>query len=506
MRVSLTILTAWFSLESALAAPTRSITDSSIEWPSGDQLTRVITLRDYNTRVVVLGTLLLGLATGIIGTFMLLRRRALMGDVVSHATLPGIGLAFIVMTRGGGDGKFLPGLLLGGLLSGLLGMGLVLLIRHSTRLKEDAALGIVLSVFFGFGVALLGVIQKMNLGHAAGLESFIYGKTASMLASDAQRIAVVAAAVALACVFLFKEFEVLCFDPSFAASLGWPVVLLDAAMMGLVVAVTVIGLQAVGLILIIALLIIPPAAARFWTHHLSRMVIISAAIGAASGLVGAGLSALVPRLPAGAIIVVVASSLFFLSMLFGPARGVLVRLLAHYRLENKVGRQHLLRSLYETLEEAGQSPEAVAAPESRGVEISFPLLLAERSWSPRRLRKLLASAQRDGLVERTPDGACRMTGRGREEARRVVRNHRLWEMYLITHADIAPSHVDRDADLVEHVLGPEMTRKLEALVAARYPELRVPPSPHALQHMTGRAGLTSQDRMAVEGRRLKAEG
>ncbi|MDE0839605.1 MAG: metal ABC transporter permease, partial [Kiritimatiellae bacterium] len=151
------------------------------DWPSMAQLLSVLQLQDYNTRVVVIGTVLLGIAAGMIGTFMLLRKRALMGDAVSHATLPGIGIAFLVMAAHGGTGRWLPGLLLGAVISGLIGMGSVLLVRSQSRLKEDAALGIVLSVFFGLGVAILGIIQQLSLGHAAGLESFIYGKTASML-------------------------------------------------------------------------------------------------------------------------------------------------------------------------------------------------------------------------------------------------------------------------------------------------------------------------------------
>ena len=136
-------------------------------------MTSLVSLADYNTRVVVLGVLALGLSCGFVGSFMLLRKRALIADTVSHSTLPGIALAFLVMVAAGQDGKWLPGLLLGALLSGLAGMGAVVAVQRFTRVKEDAALGIVLSVFFGFGVSLLGLVQKMSSGSAAGLESFI---------------------------------------------------------------------------------------------------------------------------------------------------------------------------------------------------------------------------------------------------------------------------------------------------------------------------------------------
>lgn len=309
-----------------MTAELTSITDVSVEWPTFREVLHVLLLRDYNTRLVVLSTAMLGTAAGLIGTFLFLRKRALMGDVLSHATLPGIALAFMVMVALGGDGKNLAGLLAGAALFGLLGVGCVLLIRGLTRLKDDAALGIVLSVFFGLGIALMGLVQDMPQGSAAGLGSFIYGKTASIVRSDLWLIAAMAVSISIACLLLYKEFAILCFDEGFAGAQGWPVHGLDVAMMALATGVTVIGLQAVGLILIIALLIIPPAAARFWTERLGHMMIGSAAIGAAGGWVGASMSALVPRLPAGAIIVVAVAAVFGVSMIVGARRGALVRL------------------------------------------------------------------------------------------------------------------------------------------------------------------------------------
>ena len=449
-----------------------SINDTSLKIPDRNEVARVIFLRDYNTRVVVLGTTLLGLAAGTIGSFMLLRKRALMGDALSHATLPGIGLAFILAVHMGGSGKSLPVLLSGAVVTGVLGVLAVLAIRNFTRLKEDAALGIVLSVFFGAGVAILGVIQKMGTGSAAGLEGFIYGKTASMLSSDAWLIAGAAVVVMVACAMLFKEFTLLCFDPAYARSEGWPVFLLDLIMMALVVAVTVIGLQAVGLILIIALLIIPPAAARFWTDRLSHMIVAAALIGALSGWIGAAASALQPNLPAGAIIVVTAALLFVTSMFLGSSRGVVRRWVAHRYLERNIARQNLLRAIFEWSEATGHDP--------RETGVAIETLLLERSWSPAELRRALRQAERDELLYEQADGTWRVTDVGLTDAARMVRNHRLWEAYLINYADIAPSHVDRDADTIEHVLGRDIVGKLEALVAEQTPGVAVPPSPHAI--------------------------
>lgn len=461
-------------LASSALGSQRSLTDSSVGWPTWSEFVNVLALRDHNTRVVMLGVGSLGLASGIIGSFMLLRKRALLADALSHATLPGIGTAFIVMAMLGGEGKWLPGLLAGATLSGILGVAVVLAIVHLTRIKEDAALGIVLSVFFGLGVSVMGVVQSMGTGSAAGLESFIYGKTASMLSADAKLIVVVALITAGICALLMKEFSLLCFDHPFSASLGRSVLLLDVVMMALVVTVTVIGLQAVGLILMVALLIIPPAAARFWTDHLPSMVLVSAVIGALSGLLGAGLSALVARLPAGAVIVLVAGAFFGFSMVFGTARGVLFRWLLQYRLKDRVARQHLLRALYEGTEPGFEHP----LDRSIDMGISEAVLLKQRTWGVVALRRAIRSARREGLVLSTAEHGFALTAAGWEAARRVVRNHRLWELFLITHADIAPSHVDRDADEVEHVLEPSMIQELETLLAGHYPDLATPASPH----------------------------
>jgi manganese/zinc/iron transport system permease protein len=428
----------------------------------------VLLLADFNTRLVVLATTSLGVASGLVGSFLLLRKRALMGDALSHAMLPGIALAFIVMALLGGSGKFLPGLLLGAACFGLLGVGSVLLIRNTTRLQDDAALGIVLSVFFGLGIALLGLVQDMPQGSAAGLESFIYGKAASIVKSDLRMISTVAIIITLACTAFFKEFRLLCFDEGYARALGWPATMLDVLMLTLVTAVTVIGLQAVGLILMIAMLIIPAAAARFWTERLSSMLLVAAVIGGVSGWLGSSISALTPRLPAGAVIVLVCAGAFAISMICGSSRGVLLRVFRHASLSRRIGRQHVLRALYEILE-ADPVESAVTTTD----------LLRKRSWSAWELRRHLAAVERAELVRRVRKDSFTLTGAGRDAAERVVRNHRLWELYLITHADIAPSHVDRDADSIEHVLDPRLVAELERALDAQG-RAPLPHSPHAL--------------------------
>ena len=447
--------------------------------PPWEQVWRVLTLSDFNTRVVVVGVALLGMAAGIIGTFTLLRKRALVSDAVSHATLPGIAAAWLVMVALGGTGKWFPGLLLGAAAGGLAAVAALLVVRSVLRLHEDAALGIVLSVSFGIGIALLGVIQQMRRGSAAGLDSFIYGKTASMLVADATLIGITSLVLVVVAVLLFKELNLLCFDAAYAASQGLPVGLLDAAMLALVVAVTVIGLQAVGLILIVALLITPAAAARFWTYDLRLMTILAALLGAAGGFVGAGLSALVPRLPAGAVIVVTIASGFLVSALFGTRRGLLRLLLERRRGDRRIRREHLLRAVFEQVEaQLGTTPERA---DLEAGEVSPTGLSRRRAWTRSQLAAALRLGHRDGWLQTAADsGAVRLTPAGAEQALRIVRNHRLWELYLIRYADVATSRVDRGADRIEHVLEPELVAELEAQLERLPGAAAVAASPHAL--------------------------
>lgn len=437
-----------------------SIMDTSVDWPTRAQMWRVVSMRDHNTRVVVAGTTLLGIAAGVVGTFAYLRKRAMIGDALSHATLPGIAAAFLIT-----QGKQLSHLLIGASITGVLGILAVMGLRKHSRLKEDAAIGIVLSVFFGAGMVLVSVVQEIGTGQEAGLTAFIYGKAASMITRDVVLIAWTAAAVIVAVAALHKELRVVCFDQAFAASQGWPVGLIDLLLMALVVLTTVIGLQAVGLILIVALLIIPAAAARFWTDSLVCMTLLAAAVGGMSGLAGSMLSALFPRLPAGAMIVISAGVVFFVSMFGAPHRGVISAIARRWSLRRKVADQHLLRALAEVEEEAG-TPTPVTL---RG-------LLGKRSWSSASLRHVIRRAARRGLVRPVVDGTVTLTAAGRDAAFRVLRNHRLWEMYLIRYADVAPSHVDRDADEIEHVLSSPIIAELEAAIADG---LRIPPSPHS---------------------------
>ena len=466
-----------------------SISDTRIQWPGWQKIRDTLLMRQYNTRIVLLGTMLLGIGAGTVGTFMLLRRRSLVGDVVSHASLPGIALAFLyVELAHPGSQRSLQALLLGGLAAGLLGVLCTTGITRFSRIKQDASLAIVLSVFFGAGIALFTIIQKLPTGQVAGLQQFIYGQTASMTAADVKLIGGTSFTVVAISILLFKEFGLLCFDEEFGRSHGWPTTRLDFVLMAMVVCMAIIGLQSVGLLLVVAMLIIPAAAARFWTERLGPMTLISAGLGGVSAWLGGVVSSLFARFSAGAVIVLVGSLFFMFSMALGRRRGLLPQLLNHRATTKRVGRHDLSRALYEMLEprldpspdpSPEKPPTAPSGDPLCGHLLVHDEILARRSWSVRRLTRLIRTAISEGLLQ-VVEGGWRLTEAGAADARLVARNHRLWETYLVLHADIATSHVDRDADLIEHVLDPGLVEQLLEAVSQRYPHMGMPPSPHPI--------------------------
>lgn len=275
-------------------------------------------LFDYTLRTIALGAGILGLVSGLLGGFAVLRRQSLLGDALSHAALPGLCLAYLIT----GD-KSLPVLLLGAGLAGWLATLLILRIVQHTRLREDAALGIVLTTFFGFGVVLLSKLQQRNDANQAGLDKFIFGQAATLLVEHVILMAILGGLALVVVLVGYKEFKLITFDPAFAASLGWPVQSLSLLLTSLIVIAVVIGLQTVGVVLMAAMLIAPAAAARQWTNRLSVMLILSSLFGLLAGVVGTLLSVSQSRLPTGPMIILAATAIVLISLLAAPQRGLL---------------------------------------------------------------------------------------------------------------------------------------------------------------------------------------
>jgi manganese/zinc/iron transport system permease protein len=369
--------------------------------------------QNYNTLVVLVGVSLLGASSGMIGAFAVLRKRALTGDALSHAALPGLCVAFLILGY-----KSLPAMLAGALASGVIGIAIISALGRWTRVKEDAAIGTVLSVFFGLGIVLLTYIQRLEgVGSKAGLATYIFGKTAGMLRGDVYVILAAALVCLAIVVFLYKEFQLVSFDGGFARSLGWPVFAMDLLLMSLVAAAVVIGLPNVGVVLISALLIMPGAAARFWTDRLGSLLVLAGVFGFITGLIGTILSATFEQLPAGPIIVLTSTALFLLSLLFGTRRGAVARLLSHWRFQHAWRERKRLREAYDAIEAGRQTPASLHPDE----------------------------------LNRAIDAAC---------------GHRLWEAFLTEYPEQS-GNADLAADPMDGILIPAaIVKQLQAQLAA----------------------------------------
>ncbi|MFW6347837.1 MAG: iron chelate uptake ABC transporter family permease subunit [Cyclonatronaceae bacterium] len=406
-----------------------------------------ITLQNANLRWVLLGTVLLGLSAGALGCFTVLRQRALVGDAVAHSVLPGVCLAFIVM----GD-KNPIALLIGSVIFGWISLVVMDFLVRNTRISSDTSIGMVLSVFFGLGVMLLTYIQSSGNVNQSGLDAFLFGNAASMLREDVLLFGAISVMVLLALLFLFKELRLISFDPEYAQILGYPIRRMEIVLATLLVVTITAGLQAVGVVLMASMLIIPAATARYWTDSLAVMLAIAAAVGSISAISGTFVSYAFSGMPTGPWMVLTAATLFGFSFFLAPARGELQQWLRRRKQRRKINEENILKTLYK-LEERDKNDTRVRPLQE---------LLKLRRMKTRRLKAGLKSLKEQKFVEyyEGRPGGYILTQAGREQARRVVRVHRLWELYLTRQLEIAGDHVHDDAESMEHVITPELEQEL----------------------------------------------
>jgi manganese/zinc/iron transport system permease protein len=395
---------------------------------------------------VMAGTMVLGLVSGALGCFAVLRRHSLLGDALAHAALPGVCLAFLLGVTFGMDPKHPLLLLAGAGATAWIGTLLILAIARTTRLKQDAAIGIVLSVFFGGGMVLLTMLQHHGGAQQAGLDKYLFGQAAALTRRDVLTMAVSGAAVLAAVAAWYRPLKLMVFDPSHAASIGIPVRRFEIVLVTLLVVTVVIGLRTVGVVLMAAMLVTPAAAARQWTDRLAVMVALAGLLGMAAGGIGALVSASAPRLPTGPLIVLAATAILVVSLLASPRRGLLWAWLRRRVTRRRVRIENLLKDMWRL----GEMDERYAG--ARAVSD----VLAVRGAAPR----AMVEAEQAGFLER--DGTLlRLTERGLKRASCVVRNHRIWELYLSRRLDIADDHLHRDAEDMEHALDDEMLEQID---------------------------------------------
>lgn len=291
-------------------------------------------------QIVLIGAAMLGAISGMLGAFAVLRRQSLLGDALSHAALPGVCLGFLIA-----GGRDLSSVLLGAFATGALAALVMMLIVRRTTLKTDAALGIVLSVFFAVGIVLLTVIQTRGGAGSLGLMTFLFGQAAAILRSDLWIMGGIGMLALVLVLAFWKEFKLVSFDADFARAQGFPVTLLEAGLTVMVALAIVVGLQLVGVVLMVALLIAPAVAARQWTNALGPMVFLSAAIGAAAGAGGALISATTRGLATGPVVVLIATAAVMVSLLVAPGRGFIWQALAARRARARIGDGRVLETL-----------------------------------------------------------------------------------------------------------------------------------------------------------------
>jgi manganese/zinc/iron transport system permease protein len=354
---------------------------------------------DYTLGIVMAGTAIIGIVAGALGCFALLRKQSLLGDTISHAALPGVALAFLI------TGSKAPWILLAGaIIAGWIGTLLIGSIIRHTRIKEDSAMGIILSVFFGFGLVLLTVIQnKFPTASQAGLDKFLFGSASTLVQRDVIMMSALGTVTLFVLLLLWKEFKVLSFDPDFATTMGFPTRMLDIILMTLIVIAISIGLQTVGVVLMSAMLVAPAAGARQWTNRLDLMVLLAAGFGAISGLAGTLTSSMMNDLPTGPTITIYLTIIVLFSLLFARQRGLVWQSLQRHRNKRKIQLTTALVTLHR-LEESHQ-------PDRHAHDLT-----ALRAFLYGDVTGTMERLVQRGLVRETREHAWLLTDNGKREA------------------------------------------------------------------------------------------
>jgi len=366
-------------------------------------------LFDYTLRTVALGVGVLGIVGGALGSFAMLRRQSLLGDAMSHAALPGVVLAFMLT-----GSKSPVVLLLGAALAGLVSTLVMIGINRYTRIKEDSALGIILSVFFGFGLLLLTFLQRNPDARQAGLNKFLFGQAATLLVGDVIVMTLFGGLALFLMLLFWKEFKLLTFDRDFGASLGYPMTLLEILITVLLVIAIVIGLQAVGVVLMSAMVVAPAAAARQWTNRLGVMVLLAALFGALAGVSGALISSTGAGLSTGPVIVLCVSAIVLISLLLAPNRGLLWQWITRQQNRRRLQTEQVLSNLYLLASQHAEPthPHAAAALRVMGAK-------------PESVLQSLRALSAEGLVQPAPNSQWALTPTGVQRAQRLVRQQGL---------------------------------------------------------------------------------
>lgn len=406
-----------------------------------------ISFKDPNVIYVVLGMLFINSSSALIGTFAFLRKRALIGDAVAHSLLPGLCLGFLFAGE-----KNLIFLMAGAFFTGWLSTFAVDVIVNRTKVKQDAAIGIVLSSFFAFGIVLLTYIQHHATGQQAGLNHFLFGQAAAINKSEVALFAMILGVIVLVVSLFYRSFVLVAFNPDFARSVGLPVKFIEFLITSLTVLSIASGIQALGVVLMSALIITPGAAARLWTHKLKRILVLAIVFSVLSGIAGAYVSYARAGMPTGPWVVLFLSVFMGGSIFFAPKRGIISRIRRAKANRSKILHENILKAIYQYHEK--QELEVL------NEKLTLDQIIEVRNFDTSDLLKGLKRLRRAGFILKD-DESFELTENGSRESKRIVRLHRLWEQYLLKRTSIATDHVHSGAEAIEHVITPELEAELE---------------------------------------------
>lgn len=414
-----------------------------------EHISTFFSVENYNLFVISIGSGILCFAAGVVGTFTYLRKRALIGDVISHSVLPGVAIAFMLVGV-----KNPVYFLIGAISSGLLSIWIVDFVQAKSKLKPDTILALTLSVFFGVGIVLLTKIQHSGNAAQSGLDSFLFGKAASMSLGDVKLFSIIAIVNIIFITIFLRGFSIISFDENYAKGIGFNTSFIKSFLALLTVVTVAIGVQAVGVVLMAALLITPAAGARFLTNSIGKMLLISGLFGFVSGWVGVFISYSGNGMPTGPWIVVALSVFTFLAILFGKQRGVIARWKLRKSNNIKINNENVLKDIYK-LADKGKNTLSV-------VEI-----IEKEKYQAPVLKSILNRLEKNDFIDQIR-GLVILNEKGKIAAREVIRKHRLWELYLSKYFQLEADHLHDDAEGIEHVITPEIEKHLLKLL--EYPE------------------------------------
>ncbi len=446
-RLLLLLLFALAFAGPAQAARIGDVTDTSA-W---DQALRFFTFRDHGLRVALAGCMLLGLNCGLLGGFIVVRRLSLVGDTLSHAVLPGVALGFMWNMT-----KDPVAILIAATLVGALAMLVVNVITRTTKLKQDTALGLVLSSFFAVGLCLVSVIQQLPTGNKSGLDKFFFGQAAAISDGDLWLLSGTSVATLAFLVLCYRGLLTLSFHRGYGETLGLPMSMLHHALMLFTSFAVVTAMQAVGVVLVSAMLIIPAATAYLLTDRMHRLLVYAAVIGVLTAVLGAFFSFLGNNLPTGPFMVLAGAVFFLAAFLLSPRHGWLTRLWRQRSRRLRTERENTLKSMHRVLENR----------QFHGESVSLLELAQLRRETLEESRQRAHELQRAHLATLGEDGnEVHFTPQGWQQAQAIVRNHRLWELYLTNIMQFESDHVHDEAEKIEHILGADAVRELERKLA-----------------------------------------